>query len=230
VTLISAHACTVEGGSPNTLAGLQTLLAHGVEMVEFDVRSARDGVLVAHHGERLPDGRLVRDAAYAEVAASYPPEARPALIGELLQTAAGSARVQLDLKEAGVEAAVELALDAVPAGDVVVTTLLDSVAQGVKSSHPAVTVGLSLNRHPASFVRGLARARLTRADLLAIHYVHLRTPLPAAAAAAGLALYVWTVDDDRRLLRVLRDPRVACVITNRPLRARELRARATSTG
>jgi glycerophosphoryl diester phosphodiesterase len=222
--LISAHACTADGGSPNTLAGLQRLLAQHVEMVEFDVRRSGDGVLVAHHDDRLPDGRPVAQLAYDEVAAAYPPEARPARADEVIDTAAGSARLQLDLKQHGIEdEAVELALGAAPASEVVVTTLLDAQVLRLKTARPELTVGLSLNRRPSSFLRGLARAVRCRADLLAIHYVHLLTALPERAAARGLPLFVWTVDDDARLRRVLRDPRVACVITGRPVRARELR-------
>jgi glycerophosphoryl diester phosphodiesterase len=193
-------------------------------MVEFDVRRSGDGVLVAHHDERLPDGRAVAGVPYGEIAGAYPPEARPARIEELVATAAGSTRLQLDLKERGVEdEAAELALGAAPASEVLVTTLLDAQVLRLKEARPELTVGLSLNRRPASFLRGLARAVRCRADLLAIHYVHLLTALPARAAARGLPLFVWTVDDDARLRRVLSDPRVACVITSRPVRARELR-------
>src|SRR5205814_5398994 len=105
-----------------------------------------------------------------------------------------------------------------------VTTLLDGQVGRLKRSHPEVTVGLSLNRSPASFVRGLARARRCHADLLAVHYLHLYTPLLGRAATTRLPLFVWTVDKDAQLVQALHDRRVACVITNRPRRARELRA------
>ena len=229
--LICAHACSVDGGSPNTLAGLEELVRLGVDMVEFDVRRSGDGVLVAHHDDRLPDRRQLRQLAYDEIADAYPPAARPAGIAELVAAGAGAIRLQLDLKEEGVEEeCVALALAAAPAGEVVVTTLLDRQAHRVKTAHPELTVGLSLNRSPASFLSGLARARRCNADLLAVHYVHLRTPLPARAAAARLPLFIWTVDQDGQLARALRDPRVACVITNRPVRARELRAASGAAG
>jgi glycerophosphoryl diester phosphodiesterase len=227
--LICAHACSVEG-APNTLAGLQALIRMGIEMVEFDVRRSADGVLVAHHDDRLPDGRPIGRLGYEQIVAAYPPEARPAKIAELLDAAAGSMRLQLDLKEHGVEEdAVELALAAAAPSEIVLTTLLEAQVHRLKRSHPNVTVGLSLNRSPASFLRGLARARRCHADLLAIHYLHLHTPLPARAAKLQLPLFIWTVDNDGQLIRALRDPSVACVITNRPGRARELRAATALT-
>lgn len=222
--LISAHACSLEGGSPNTLAGLEGLLERSVEMVELDVRRCGEGVLVAHHDERLPDGRTVRELAYEDVVSAYPTHSRPARVEELVQAAAGRVRLHLDLKEVGVEDdAIELALGAGFADELVVTTESEAQVALIKEARPYITVGLSLNRSPVNFLRGIARARRSRADLLSIHCLHLRTRLPAWAAAHGLPLFVWTVDDDVQLARVLSNPWVACVITNRPLRARQLR-------
>jgi glycerophosphoryl diester phosphodiesterase len=224
--LICAHACTVEGGSPNTLAGLRRLLETSVEMVELDVRRSGDGVLVAHHDPRLPDGRSTRELPYEEIVASYPDTARPAGVEELIRAAAGLTRLHLDVKEPDVEdEAVELALGSASTDELVVTSESAKQVARVKARHPQVTVGLSLDRSPASFLFGLARARHSRADLLSIQYLHLRTRLPGWAAAEGLPLFIWTVDDEAQLVRALDDPRVACVITNRPLHARDLRER-----
>lgn len=225
--LVCAHACTVDGGSPNTLAGLEQLLDASIEMVELDVRVSGDGVLTAHHDDRLPDGRRLRQLSYDEIASAYPAQAQPARVEELLQAAAGRTRLDLDLKETGgAEAAVDLAVDLTAPDALAVTTLDAAQVRRLKKRHPQVAVGLSLNRSPASFLYGLGRARRCHADLLAIHQLHLRTPLPARASAHELPLFVWTVDDDAQLARVIRDRRVACVITGRPARARELREAA----
>jgi glycerophosphoryl diester phosphodiesterase len=194
-----------------------------VEMVEVDVRRTGDGVLIAHHDDRLPDGRRLRVLTGAEIGRAYPRAARPASIKELVSELRPGTRLQLDLKEEGIEEqALELALRALSAEDLVVTTLSASQVARVKALDRGVQVGLSLNRSPTSVLRGLARARHSGADLLAIHHVYLRTWIPARAAAAQLGLFAWTVDDDARLAAVLRDRRVACVITSRPLRAYEL--------
>ena len=217
---ICAHACTVDGGPSHTLAGVRTLVREGVEMVEVDVRRAGDGVLVAHHDDRLPDGRLVREQTSAEIASSYPQASRPATVAELVAALGRATRLQMDLKEEGIEEqALGLALAALPPDEIVVTTLSALQVERVKALRPDVRVGLSLNRSPVSAVCGLHRARRSGADLLAVHQVYLRTWLPALAR---LPLFAWTVDDDARLEQVLRDRRVACVITNRPLRAHEL--------
>lgn len=190
-------------------------------MVEVDVRRAGDGALVAHHDERLPDGRLVRLEASASVAEAYPEASRPASVGELVAELGHGTRLMLDLKEEGIEEqALELVLATMPPAEIVVTTLSARQVARVKAVRPDVRAGLSLNRSPMAALRGLPRARRSRADLLSVHHLYLRTPLPKLA---NLPLFAWTVDDDVHLLRVLRDPRVTCVITNRPLRACELR-------
>jgi glycerophosphoryl diester phosphodiesterase len=193
-------------------------------MVEIDVRRSGDGVLMAHHDDRLPDHRLIRDVSALDVAAAYPDGRRPARLDLLLPAVGRSTRVQLDLKEEGLEEeALTLALATVAARDIVVTSLSAGQVGRVKALGLGVRVGLSVNRSPGAWLRGLAQARRQGADLLAIHHRYLRTRLAARAVAAGLPLFVWTVDDDVGLARVLRDPRVACVITSRPLRASALR-------
>jgi glycerophosphoryl diester phosphodiesterase len=206
------------------LSGLRTLVACGVEMVEIDVRRSADGVLVAHHDDRLPDHRLIRDVSARHIAAAYPDERRPARLDILLAAVGRGTRLQLDLKVQGIEEqALRLALAAVTARDIVVTTLSADQVARVKALGLGVHVGLSVNRSPAAYLRGLPQARRHGVDLLAIHHSYLRTRLASRAAATGIPLFVWTVDDDAALSRAFRDQRVACVITGRPLRARAIR-------
>ena len=192
-------------------------------MLEFDVRRSGDGVLVAHHDERLGDGRLLCDVTAADVAGSDPNQPGPPQLKDLMGVVARHTSVLLDLKEDGIEEeALAVTLAAVPEDDVLVTTLSWRQVAVVKAVRPRVRTGLSVNRSLTAYLRGLGHARHAGADLLAINHLYLRTPLARAALSAGLPLYVWTVDSDRLLERVVQDPRIACVITNRPLRAQAL--------
>jgi len=222
---VCAHACTVDGGPPNTLGGVRALLAAEVEMVEIDVRRSGDGILLAHHDDRLPDRRQVSAVTAAEALDCYPDERRPARVEELLALAAGRTRILLDLKQPAIEEqALELALAVMPEDRLVITSLDARQVAHVKRMRPCVRAGLSINRSLTGYVHAVGRARAAGADLLAVNHVYLRSPLAGRAVSASLPLFVWTVDADRLLTRVLADSRVACVITNRPLRALALSA------
>jgi len=226
---ICAHACAVDGGPPHTLSGVRALLAAGAEMIEIDVRRAGDGALLAHHDDRLPDRRHVSAVTAAEAMDCYPDEHRPARVEELLALAADRSRILLDLKQRAIEEqALGLALNVIPEDRVVITSLDAHQVARVKRMRPRVRAGLSVNRSSTGYVHAVGRARTAGADLLAVNHVYLRSPLARRALSANLRLFVWTVDTDRLLTRVLADSRVACVITNRPLRAHALRTAALS--
>lgn len=50
----------------NTLDSFHKALAHGVDMIEFDINLTRDDVLVVYHDNHMPDGKNVRDISLAE--------------------------------------------------------------------------------------------------------------------------------------------------------------------
>ncbi len=74
----------------------------------------------------------------------------------------------------------------------------------------------------------LARARACGARFLCVNRRLVPLGVVSRAARAGLPAFVWTVDGDAELRRLLRDERLRGVITNRPGRARELRAQAAA--
>jgi glycerophosphoryl diester phosphodiesterase len=61
--------------------------------------------------------------------------------------------------------------------------------------------------------------RESGADVLLPHVSLIRTGIVESAAGHGLAVWVWTVNDDHALRTLSADPRVAAVITDVPARA-----------
>ena len=81
---------------------------------------------------------------------------------------------------------------------------------------------LRRRRWPWSFP--LAAVRASGASWVAMNYRYARPAALDRCQAAGLQIMVWTVNDDRRLTRLLADPRVAVVVTDRPEHAVRLRS------
>jgi glycerophosphoryl diester phosphodiesterase len=193
VALIVAHRGASSLAPENTLEAFEAAIAVGADMVEFDVRSTADGVLVAFH-DPLPPVR------YDEL---HP---RPPRLEEVVELCATRIALDVELKEAGVEADV---LEIVRGTSFIVTSFLPEVVADVKRLRPEVRVGLLLDRNTTSWAAGPA-------DFLAPHYTHLDRDLPGD-------LVVWTVNDEASLRRCLADPRVAAVITDDPVLALSLR-------
>ena len=208
-------------------------IALGVDYVEFDVRRTKDGVTVIFHDDRSASGRDVRGLAYADMAGEVGLEALT--LDELLDIAAGSVGLHLDLKEPGYEAEIaRTLLDRCRVDEFVITSGVDEI-RTIKEAFPQVRGGLSmgddLNRI-ASWLKVRERVReffprrfieRSRADFIAVHQDVAAFSALGYCARNHIPAWVWTVDDERSIARFIADPRVAVLITNRPDIALRLR-------
>ncbi len=202
----------------NTLASFDAALEHGVDMIEFDV--------LEH------EGRLVLAHDYAHV------EGAPALEEGLAHLAASSVDLDVDLKLPGYEQRVVDALreHGLIERSLVTSTWMRSLVT-IRASEPRLRLGWSVprlrndpttawvSRLPAyagaaylrtklpSLVRGHLAAG--RCDALMSHWRLVTRRLVRAVHEAGGELYVWTVDDGKRIGRLERLG-VTGVITNDP--------------
>ena len=145
---------------------------------------------------RTPDGVIV--LSHDELK----PGRRVPTLDEVLDATRGRIGVQLDLKEPGYELeVVKRALEKHPPDRVAVTTPFVESVRKVKDSVPQIKVGLT-------------RQFIERADA---DFVALDQRYATEEALGfGMTLWVWTVDDWKQMWRLVRDKRVAGIITNRP--------------
>lgn len=208
MTLIAAHRGASAIAPENTLEAFEAAIAVGADMVEFDVRSTADGVLVVTHDPLPP-------SPYDEL------RPRPPRLEEVVGVCAGRIQLDVELKEAGVE---ERVLDVVAArfatDAFVVTSFLHGVVAAVKRLRSDVRAGLLLGEETA------LDAAEASFDFLAPHVSLLERGF---AANAMTDLVVWTVNDDALLRRYLDDPRVSAVITDDPALALAVRAELASS-
>jgi len=126
------------------------------------------------------------------------PGARHATLDEILHALDGRAGLHLDMKEPGYE--VELltrVLSALPPQKVVATPDFEESIRVIKAKFPEV--------------------RVSPLDFVAVDQRY-------ADRSYDKPLWVWTVDDKRLMRRLMDDPRVECLITNRVDRALKLRS------
>jgi glycerophosphoryl diester phosphodiesterase len=218
------HAFTVVGhrgeprGAPeNTLPSIARAFALGAGMVEIDVQRSRDGVPVVFHDEdtlaRTSTGRgRVGDLTLAELkrldAGSWMAPrfagVRIPTLAEALAAARGRGRVLLDLKEAGMGAAIAAIArraGVAPAMLVVGTWTPEQEADALRHLRGAQvlkTDGLPAEHGPAYLdaqrARGLAGFEM--GDAWSAAFVD-------AAHAHGLVVYAYTVNDESAMRRLI---------------------------
>lgn len=204
----------------NTLAACAQVLARGADAIEVDVRLTADGVPVLLHDatlDRTTNGRGPLAAlAAAQVAAldatiawrrrRATPEPPPTLAATLALIA-DRVPLFLDLKgdprvPAALVTAVLAAQRAAGARRVTLLSFDWSALLQARTLAPGVSVGALAAWWPPGGVPALARLAAAGIEWLGLHHRVLTPQRAGAVRAAGLRLYVWTVNDSRALRRV----------------------------
>jgi glycerophosphoryl diester phosphodiesterase len=177
----------------NTLASFDAAAEIGVDMVEFDVRAGRDGLVLAHtvlHARRPGNVRFADALAH--------------LAGPRFT----DIRLNVDLKHVGCEAAVVEGLR--HAGLLERTLICSQVAEvldRVRAHEPRARTGISVGGRVARRSRrwqdwraqvlaGLANRRW---DALMAQHRLIDVDLLAEVGARGALLYAWTVNERPRI-------------------------------
>jgi glycerophosphoryl diester phosphodiesterase len=227
--LVLSHRGIYGGAEPeNSVAAFSAAVAQGVEGIELDVRRTADGVLIVAHDATV-GGLTIADCTRAELAARVP---TLCTFREALSVIPWGCVLDVEIKPPGIEAEVlrELATSRKP-GAFVVSSFYDGVVARVKQLDPGVKAGLILGEgRPKDGIRSrlselfpARRMRKCRADFVVPNWRLLRFGFLRRIARLGCSAWVWTVNEPRRTKRLLREPAVAAIVTDRPLEAMSLR-------
>ncbi len=226
--LIVAHRGASAYAKDNSIESFTKAMAIEADMIEFDVRRTRDGVLIAHH-DSITGGMRISEMTYDEIRHM---DGDVPTYEDVLKLAGGRIKLDIELKEEGYEAdAVNLALTYTGPDDFVVTSFNNGCLKALKQSHPQIKLGLILGRHQlmkaflSRICSGLPAkwAGDAQADYLIIDYKLASAGALKAAQERGLKVMVWTVNRRRDIQRFLSDDLVYGIITNYPDIAVKLR-------
>jgi len=233
-TLIDAHRG--ECGLPGLPAAdrYDHAIALGVDYVEIDVRRSADGVYVNYHDDRTPSGCALGGLSYAALKQELGSELLK--VDEVMELVDGRVGLHVDVKEAGDEAATVRLIQKGCAQSPAFFTGGDDSIRAIKETFPTANAGLTLGEDlegapPWRYLRVRwselfpgARLRRCHADFAAIHQRLAGLRVLDYCAQANMPAWVWTVDDEVTMARLMRDPRVAVLITNRPDLALRIRS------
>jgi glycerophosphoryl diester phosphodiesterase len=217
----------------NTRESFDAALAHGVDMIEFDV-------LPALGPDRRPDpghGELLLAHDYRDARSRQPLTLAQGL-AHLASPAFASLELDVDLKLPGYEARVVEALreHGLIGRALISSTYTDSLAR-IRALEPALRLGWSVPRARRDYTqsklyvapalaailvaqrilpgRAASALRAGRCDALMVHWRLVTRRLVEAVRDARGELYVWTVDEAPRI-RALEALGVTGIITNDP--------------
>ncbi|MGI9605431.1 MAG: glycerophosphodiester phosphodiesterase [Acidimicrobiales bacterium] len=223
MTLVIAHRGASAAHPENTIEAFTAALEMGADWVELDVRPAADGTPVVHHDPMLADGRAI-----AELSPTRLPDHVPTL--EAAIDACGPMGINIEIKSDPaeefwdpehhvVDASIAFARRLLGAERTLITSfdmgainrahdVDDRIPTGFLTEDP-VGVEVSVGRTVAH-----NHAAVNPSDALV-------TPRWVAhAKEAGLQVYVWTIDDPKRMVEVAKMG-VDGIITNKPDVARK---------
>jgi len=228
---IFAHRGAAAAAPENTLAAFRLAGTMRTDYVELDVQESSDGVVVVMHdsdlmkvgGSPLKIWQAVAEQLRAVdigtyFAPSFASERVPTL-AEALAACKGVSRVDIELKDYGhndrlEERVVELVEAAGMEDSIVTMSLSRGMVAKMKSLRPGWTAGL-LTAKAIGDLTGVP------ADFLAVEKAMATRRFVRSAHRAGKPVYVWTVDDPARMIRMI-GLGVDGLITNRPDVAREV--------
>ena len=180
----------------NTLRSFQRAIELGVDAVELDVRSTRDGeVVVIHDAEvdKTADGRgLVGELTLEEVKGLVAGEGeRIPTLEEALDFLGERVKVLVELKETGIEEQVlGLIREKGLVENVIVVSFLEEALRRVRELDDLVATGLIYVRHKNPVKLALE----LRAEYLLPLYRFTHSADVRKAHEAGLKVIVWTIN------------------------------------
>ena len=231
-----AHAGAGIYAPPNTLRSFELGLQFGVDMIEFDVRRCRDGLVLIHDKDLRASTSWrgnVRDYTLAELRRVDAGDGAPIpTLYEAVSLIKGRAQMNVDLKEAGYEGEVlEVLRRHGVLGDVLVSSSNPTSLRAVKTLTPEVAVGLSYPSNKSYMVPvvrlTLWLTRLTvpryilrliadaHADATMLRHQIITPQLVIVVHHAGYRIFAWTVDD-LVVMRRLKKMGIDGITSNRP--------------
>lgn len=236
-TIIIAHRGASAFARENTIASFQKAIELGADMIEFDVRKTEDHALIAHH-DAFMEGKPIKDLAYEEIREMARDQGFSlATLEEVLQCTQGKIKLDVELKEEGYEKeVVDLFSRYFEKDQFVVTSFHDSCIKRVKENDPEIKTGLILGIWKPSnliFTRlseffPIRRCKKAKADFLVPNWELLKFGFLERMTRGNIPVFVWTVDDEEMIRKLLHDERVDGIITDRPDLAISLRQKMDS--
>lgn len=232
--LVFAHRGASASRPENTLASFRRAGEEHADFVELDVQESSDGVvLVAHDRDLMKVARSplqiwsssaqqLRDVDIGSYFSTEFKDERVPTLAEALEVCKGVSRMNIELKDYGKsqhleDRVVELVEAAEMQKDIITMSLNQRMVEHMKRLRPNWTAGLLA-------AKAIGEPSRLPFDFLAVESRMATRSFIRTAHAAHKPVYVWTVNDPQRMVRMI-GLGADGLITDRPALACEVMAR-----
>jgi glycerophosphoryl diester phosphodiesterase len=211
--------------SENTIEAFQKAIELGISQIEFDLRMTQDGRTICYHDPTI-DGIAIKDLQYHELLAiSRSKGFEIPLFEDILKLCRDRIALDIELKEEGYEEGiVDLTTQYFSYSNFVIKSFNDATVRKVKNLDPQIKVGILLGKiskkHPIIGILSEFfpeyRILKTGADFVSPNFRLLKLGFGWRMKLLKREVYVWTVNDERQLTKLLRNKYISAIVTDRP--------------
>jgi glycerophosphoryl diester phosphodiesterase len=225
MSIVAHRGRTALVRSENTIEAFQKAIELGIGQVEFDLRMTRDGRAICYHDPTI-DGIAIKDLPYHELLAiSKSKGFEIPLFEDILKLCRDRIALDIELKEEGYEAQIiDLTTQYFSYGNFVIKSFNDASVRKVKNLDPQIKVGMLIGRiapkHPLISILSdffpEYRIFKTGADFVSPNFRLLKLGFAWRMRLLNREIYVWTVNEEWRLVKLIRNKYISAIITDRP--------------
>jgi glycerophosphoryl diester phosphodiesterase len=230
ISIVAHRGKTDRVKSENTMEAFRSAMLilgesttdRGTPQIEFDLRMTRDGFVIIYH-DRAIDDLEIGDLDYHQLQSIARQKGfEIPLFEDILKLCRDTQReglcqriaLDIEIKEEGYEdRVIALATEYLSYANFVVKSFNDASVRKIKDLDPQIKVGLLL---------GKVTGRFPLLSILAQFFPEYRFGFLWRMKLMNKEVFVWTVNEERRLLKLLKSKYIAAVITDRPELALEI--------
>jgi len=210
---VTAHRGHARLAPENTRSAIQAAIHSGADYAEIDVELTADGQIVLLHDRDLKrvtgDSRRIENVTYAELqkldagswfSSNFAEERIPTLL-EIIDLSRGQIKLNIELKTSGSDPRLAREVSRILRetkfeNDCIVTSFNHNALLDVRRSNPNIRTGIII----ATAVGDVTRLE---SEVLSIRADWLTDTLLRSARRRGLEVHVWTVNDERQMVRLM---------------------------
>ena len=232
ICIVAHRGKTATIKSENTIEAFKKAIEIGIPQIEFDLRISQDGHIISYHdrtiwrGSQTQDEIEIADLKYHELQSIAKSQGfEVPLFEDILKLCRDRIALDIEIKEEGYEdRIVELATKYLKYSNFVIKSFNDTSVRRIKDLDPQIEVGLLLGKVRGKFPLLSILAQFfpeyrifkTGADFVAPHFRLLKFGFLWRMKLLNRAVYVWTVNEERRLFKLMRRKDIAAIITDKP--------------
>ncbi len=211
--LIGGHRGSPLKIKENTLGSFEEAIREGVDFIELDVRSTKDGVLIVHH-DPSTSGFVLSEMSYEDIKSiSGNIGYKIPMLSEVIDICSGKILLDVEIKEEKItKKTAEMLIGQLDPAHFIVTSFYVNAILTLRDLFPEITRGILFNKIPHKNIDQILKT--LKPHFLLPHYSVYGDKVKAICEIYGLKSIPYTVNDEVHIKNFLQDHHIAGIITD----------------